>query len=55
MYYRQNARLVIYAEGSLGKHSKTAEGMLRYGKNPIVAVIDSSQSGKSLENVVGII
>jgi len=54
MYYSQNAKLALYAEGEFGKSSKTAEGVLRYGKNPVVAVIDSSQAGKTVREVTGI-
>lgn len=54
MYYNENARLAIYAEGEFGKSSKTAEGVLRYAKNPVVAVIDSSQAGKSVKDITGI-
>ncbi|HEY9790482.1 MAG TPA: DUF1611 domain-containing protein [Candidatus Obscuribacterales bacterium] len=54
MYYSQNARLAIYAEGEFGKSSKTAEGVLRYAKNPVVAVIDSRQAGKTVQEVTGI-
>ena len=54
MYYSQAAKLVIYAESEFGKSSKTAEGVLRYGKNPVVAVIDSRQAGKTVREVTGI-
>lgn len=54
MYYDPNAKLAIYAEGEFGKSSKTAEGVLRYGKNPVVAVIDSKLSGKKVRDVIGI-
>src|SRR5262249_11307500 len=55
MYYSQKARLAIYAEGEFGKgHSKTAEGVIRYGKNPVAAVIDSTEAGKTVEDVTGI-
>ncbi len=54
MYYSQDAKLVLYCEGELGKSSKTAEGVLRYGKNPVVAVIDSTKSGKTVEELTGI-
>lgn len=54
MYYNQNAKLAIYAEGEFGKSSKTAEGVIRYGKNPVVAVIDSRLSGKTVKEVTGI-
>lgn len=54
MYYSQDARLAIYAEGEFGKSSKTAEGVIRYGKNPIAAVIDSRHRGKTVQDVTGI-
>jgi uncharacterized NAD-dependent epimerase/dehydratase family protein len=55
LYYSQSANLVLYAEGEFGKgHSKTAEGVLRYGKNPVVAVIDSTQAGKQVQDVTSI-
>ncbi len=55
MYYSQKARLAIYAEGEFGKgHSKTAEGVIRYGKNPVAAVIDSTQAGRTVEDVLGV-
>src|ERR1700757_5111233 len=54
-YYSQTARLVIYAEGQFGgSKAKTAEGVLRYGKNPVVAVIDSTQAGKKVEDITWI-
>lgn len=55
LYLEPSARLAIYAEGEFGKgHSKTAEGVIRYGKNPIAAVIDSSESGKTVKQAIGI-
>lgn len=54
MYYSQQARLAIYAEGEFGKSSKTAEGVIRYGKNPVAAIIDSHATGKTVESVIGI-
>lgn len=54
MYYDQKAKLAIYAEGEFGKTSKTAEGVIRYGKNPVVAVIDSRYAGKTVKDVIGI-
>jgi uncharacterized NAD-dependent epimerase/dehydratase family protein len=55
MYYSQKSKLVIYAQNGLGQgHTKTAEGVLRYGKNPIVAVIDKSSVGKTVKEVTGI-
>ncbi len=55
MYYSQSAPLAIYAEGEFGKgHSKTAEGVIRYGRNPVVAVIDSTEAGKTVEQAAGV-
>ena len=55
MYYDMSARLVVYAPDALGEDSaKTAEGVLRYASNPVVAVIDKSKAGKSLKEVTGI-
>lgn len=55
VYYDMNARLAIYAPNALGKESsKTAEGVLRYAQNPVVAVIDKSQTGKTVREVTGI-
>ena len=54
-YYDLNARIAIYAPDALGHdRAKTAEGVLRYGANPIVAVIDASQAGKNIKEVTGI-
>jgi uncharacterized NAD-dependent epimerase/dehydratase family protein len=39
-------RIAILAEGALGWHSsKTAIGVMRYGKDTVVAVIDSTKAG----------
>lgn len=54
MYYSQTARLAIYAQGEFGRHSKTAEGVIRYGKHQVVAVIDSLHAGKTVRDVTGI-
>ena len=55
MYLKPDARLAIYAEGEFGKgRSKTAEGVLRYGKHPIAAVIDSTAVGKTILEAAGI-
>ncbi|MGH9550091.1 MAG: DUF1611 domain-containing protein, partial [Terriglobales bacterium] len=55
MYLSPTARLAIYAEGEFGKgRSKTAEGVIRYAKNPIAAVIDSTAAGKSVKDAIGI-
>lgn len=55
MYYSQTARIAIFADGEFGKgRSKTAEGVIRYGKNPVVAVIDRTEAGKTVEDLLGI-
>lgn len=55
MYLKPSARLAIYAQGEFGKgHSKTAEGVIRYARNPIAAVIDKSEAGNSVKSATGI-
>jgi len=55
MYIEETARLAIYAPGEFGQESsKTAEGVLRYGRNPIVCVIDDKQAGRTIKSLVGI-
>ncbi len=42
-------RLVILAEGEFGPHSgKTAYGVIRYGRDDVVAVIDSTKAGQTV-------
>jgi uncharacterized NAD-dependent epimerase/dehydratase family protein len=42
-------RLVILAEGQFGAHSaKTAYGVIRYGRDDVVAVLDSSRAGQNV-------
>ena len=42
-------RLAILAEGEFGPHSgKTAYGVIRYGRDDVVAVIDSTKAGQSV-------
>ncbi len=54
-YLSQATKIAVYVEGELGRgKSKTAEGVLRYGKNPVVAVIDSTVAGRSIQEIVGI-
>jgi uncharacterized NAD-dependent epimerase/dehydratase family protein len=54
-YLSPRARLAIYAEDQFGKiTAKTAEGVIRYGVNPIACVIDSQSAGKSIAQMVGI-
>ena len=43
-------RLVILAEGAFGPHSaKTAFGVIRYGRDQVVAVIDSTRAGENVD------
>ncbi|MBI3892763.1 MAG: DUF1611 domain-containing protein [Candidatus Wallbacteria bacterium] len=54
MGYDPSRRILIYAEGSFGRgRSKTAEGVLRYGKNPIAGVVDSTRSEPDVAAVLG--
>ena len=47
-------RIVILAEGALGWHAaKTATGVMRYGKDPVVAVIDSTKVGQDVAQALG--
>jgi uncharacterized NAD-dependent epimerase/dehydratase family protein len=47
-------RFVILAEGQLAHHSaKTAVGVMRYGPDPVVAVLDSTNAGRSAGEVLG--
>jgi uncharacterized NAD-dependent epimerase/dehydratase family protein len=42
-------RLVILAEGQFGAHSaKTAYGVIRYGRDEVVAVLDSTRTGQNV-------
>ena len=46
-------RLAIFAEGLFaGHHGKTAHGVIRYGTREVVAVIDSTQAGRTAVDVV---
>ena len=43
-------RLVILADGEFGPHSaKTAYGVIRYGRDEVVAVIDSTRAGQNVD------
>ena len=43
-------RLVILAEGYFGdSHAKTAYGVIRFGRDRVVAVLDSSQAGRDVD------
>jgi uncharacterized NAD-dependent epimerase/dehydratase family protein len=46
-------RLAIFAEGLFARHNgKTAHGVIRYGTREVVAVIDSTEAGRSAAEVV---
>ena len=46
-------KLAIFAEGLFAKHNgKTAHGVIRYGAREVVAVIDSTQAGRTADEVV---
>jgi uncharacterized NAD-dependent epimerase/dehydratase family protein len=46
--------LVILSEGCFGEsQSKLALGVIRYGEWPIAAVIDSTRTGKTVQEVTG--
>jgi uncharacterized NAD-dependent epimerase/dehydratase family protein len=48
-----NRRYAIFAEGWFtGRHAKTAHGLLRYGKDEVVAVVDSTLAGKRVLEVM---
>jgi uncharacterized NAD-dependent epimerase/dehydratase family protein len=46
-------RLAILAEGNFGfHHGKTAVGVIRYGPDDVVAVIDSTQAGRNVAAIL---
>lgn len=46
-------RIAIMAEGAFSWHSgKTATGVIRYGKEPVVAVIDSTRAGQDVSQAL---
>ncbi|GAC1662435.1 MAG: DUF1611 domain-containing protein [Ktedonobacteraceae bacterium] len=46
-------RIAILAEGALDWHdAKTAVGVMRYGKDPVVAVIDSTKAGQDVSQAL---
>jgi len=46
---RRGRRLVILTEGEFGPHhAKTAWGVIRYGTDPITAILDSSIAGRNV-------
>ncbi|MDO8484860.1 MAG: DUF1611 domain-containing protein [Candidatus Limnocylindrales bacterium] len=45
----ERRRLLIMAEGQFGAHSaKTAYGVIRYGRDDVVAVLDSTKAGQNV-------
>ena len=47
-------RIVILAEGQFGPHhGKTAMGVIRYGPDPIVAVVDSTNATRNVREWLG--
>ncbi|MFL5723288.1 MAG: DUF1611 domain-containing protein [Chloroflexota bacterium] len=47
---QEHRRLAILAEGQFGPHSgKTAFGVIRYGRDEVVAVIDSTKAGETVD------
>ncbi len=48
----KDRKIAIYMEASLGRDDgKLGYGVMRYGSNPIVCVIDSMQAGKTVSDV----
>ena len=48
---KANQKLALFCEATMGQpNTKMAEGILRYGPNECVAVIDSKAAGKSLKD-----
>ncbi len=46
-------RLLVLAEGQFSvHHAKTAIGVIRYGRDPVVAVLDSTRAGGSVADVL---
>jgi uncharacterized NAD-dependent epimerase/dehydratase family protein len=44
--------IALYAEATMGLiNAKMAEGILRYGRNPVVGVIDSTQAGRAVRDL----
>ena len=50
----ERRRYVILAEGAFGElPSKTAMGVIQYGREPVVAVIDSERAGRDVAEWLG--
>lgn len=55
MKVETNKRLILYATDLFGTtNAKTAEGVVRFGTSPIVAVVDRKQVGKTVQDVIGV-
>jgi len=53
MRYDHNTRLIIYAEGAFGRgRTKTADGVIRYAKNPVLGVVDSELKARRVSEVL---
>ena len=51
----RDKNIALFAEASMGStYAKMSEGMIKYGQNPISAVIDSDAAGRTLREVCGI-
>ena len=47
--------VALFTEATMGSlNAKMAEGILRYGRNPVAAVIDSTQAGKRVRDLTSI-
>jgi uncharacterized NAD-dependent epimerase/dehydratase family protein len=52
---RERRRYVILLEGAFGTiNAKTATGVIRYGRDAVVAVIDSTQAGRNVSEWMGV-
>ncbi len=48
-------RIAVLAEGAFGPHtSKTAVGLIRFSRDPVVAIIDSTKAGHTADEFIGI-
>lgn len=48
-------RIALFAEATMGElNAKMTEGIVRYGQNPVAAIIDSRAAGKTAEDFFGI-
>jgi uncharacterized NAD-dependent epimerase/dehydratase family protein len=49
----ERRRLVILAEGAFGPHeAKTGVGVIRYGQDEVVAVLDSTKAGRNVSEIL---